>query len=234
MYFATASEMEHLDDLAVEHGLEIRQMMELAGWHILQVFQEEQVSRDQRIVVVVGKGNKGGDGLAAARHLANYGYHASVVLSREDLKPDPLHHLKLVQEMNLDVVNFAEEPEDAANVIQSADVIIDSLIGYHLDGAPRGAIAELIVLVNSADARIISYDVPSGVHPTTGECYEPCITADATLTLAMPKQLFQTTSGKEKSGAVYLADIGIPAYLYNEIHAESRPDFGETGIMKSV
>ncbi len=233
MYYSTAKEMEELDELAVEHGLEIRQMMELAGWHMLTLFQQEGIDTTKHIVVVVGKGNKGGDGLSAARHLKNYGYHVSVVLSREDLKPDPLHHLKLLQEMSLDIVNYAEEPEDAANMISSADVIIDSLIGYHLVGAPHGAISELIELVNTSEAKIVAYDVPSGVDATTGECLNPCITADITLTLALPKQLLQTETGKAKSGTVYLADIGIPAFLYDEIEQGSRPNF-ESGIITLV
>ncbi len=46
-----------LDSLAVENGLEIRQMMELAGWHMLEVFQRLGISKDRKVIVVCGKGN---------------------------------------------------------------------------------------------------------------------------------------------------------------------------------
>ena len=92
MYYATAKEMERVDELAVQNGLAIEQMMELAGAHILSIFEKLDIDKDQKTVIVCGKGNKGGDGLSAARHLINHGWDVSVVLVSEDIKPDPMHH----------------------------------------------------------------------------------------------------------------------------------------------
>ncbi len=58
MYFSSAKEMEKLDELAVAHGLEIRQMMELAGWHILGFFDELDINNDKSVVIVCGRGYK--------------------------------------------------------------------------------------------------------------------------------------------------------------------------------
>jgi len=223
--------MEKLDELAVESGLDIRQMMELAGWHMVSLVKAFDISISQHIVIVCGKGNKGGDGLSAARHLSNYGFHVSVVLASSELKPDPAHHLGLLKKMEIDILTY-DDKDKVKELLGSADVLIDALLGYHLDGAPRGDFAELILLMNGAEAKVVSYDLPSGVDATSGECLSPCILAQATLTLALPKKLFETESGKKASGDVYLADIGISGFLYDQIEPGSRPAFGPIGLVK--
>lgn len=223
MYFSTAKEMEQLDRLAVADGLEIRQMMELAGWHMLAVFERLKIGKDTHVVVVTGKGNKGGDGLSASRHLVNHGWHVQVVLLDKEISLDSSHHLKLLEKMHVPITLFVEKKE----WIEQADILIDGLIGYHLEGAPRGVFKDAIKAMNHAGKKIISYDVPSGVDPTTGECLDLCIQAFATLSLAMPKKVFETKEGRAKSGKIFIADIGIPKFLYNKIHPGSRPSFEE-------
>jgi len=221
MYFSTAKEMEQLERLTMAAGLEIRQMMELAGWHMLTVFERLRIKKGVNIVVVVGKGNKGGDGLAASRHLINHGWQVQVLLLDQEISLDSSHHLKLLEKMQAPTALFSEKKE----WIAKADVLVDGLIGYHLEGVPRGVFKDAIEAMNNAGKKIISYDLPSGVDPTTGKCLEPCIQAFATLSLAMPKKIFETKEGRERSGKVFIADIGIPDFLYNKIHPQSRPLF---------
>lgn len=218
-YFASTREMALLDKLAVEHGLEIRQMMELAGWHMLELFDRLSIKRDKKVTVVVGKGNKGGDGLCAARHLINHGFTVSVVLLSQDLKPDPKHQLELLKKMNVKHFDYSNNPSESEKVLsQGTGVIIDALIGYNLSGAPRGLFAQIIRAINRLKSTtIISYDLPTGINPTTGEIYNPSIKADATLTLGLFKKLFNIKESKQQSGEVYLADLGIPDRLYNKL-----------------
>jgi len=225
MYYATAKEMEKLDQLALEQGLEIRQMMELAGWHMVSLFRKLQISKEEKVLVVVGKGNKGGDGLSAARHLVNYGWNVKILLLNRAISKDSAHHLKLLEKMQVFIEDFSVGKE----YIEKSDVLLDGLIGYHLEGAPRGVFGEAIEAMNASGKKIISYDLPSGVHPDTGECLEPCIQAFATLSLAMPKKLFETEQGKSKSGKIFVADIGIPTFLYDKIALKSRPAFDKGG-----
>ena len=103
--------------------------------------------------------------------------------------------------------------------------IIDSLIGYHLDGAPRGDFATAINLINESGKRVVSYDLPSGVDATTGECYSPCVKANVTLTLALPKRVFKNKKAKQYFGRVYLADIGIPEFLYKKVNPKIKRPF---------
>jgi len=247
-YFATAKEMERLDALAVENGLAIMQMMELAGWRMAQLFALLKIPKSAHVAILCGKGNNGGDGLSAARFLLNDGRNISVILAETGLRADAAHHARLLKKMGVPILPFKKEtaraeifkehsdyenpsavPEEAAaeRFITEADVIVDALLGYHLSGNPRRPYDRIIDLVNAASGTVISYDLPSGIDGTTGDCFEPCVRADVTLTLALPKKAFRTRRGKEKAGRTYIGDIGIPAFLYNAIKKDSRPHFAD-------
>jgi NAD(P)H-hydrate epimerase len=219
MYYATAAEMEKLDDLAVANGLEIRQMMELAGWQMLALFRRLEITEDLPVVVVCGKGNKGGDGLAAARHLANHGWPVRVVLLSREMSADARHQLDLLEKMRFPLhICRTELSERAKEIIETGEVLIDALIGYRLKGSPRGIFAEAVAAINASGGRIIAYDLPTGVEASTGRCLPPCVKAEATLSLALPKMAFLSEEAKEASGKIFLADIGIPAFVYHQIH----------------
>lgn len=225
MYYSTAKEMEKLDKLSMAGGLSIRQMMELAGYHIILLFKILKIKKTAYVTVVCGKGNKGGDGLSAARHLVNNGFkNVNVVLMSKQLKIDPKHHLKLLKKMKVPTYFYTNKIVKHS-VFNKTDVFIDALIGYNLKGSPRGVFADVIEIINKSGKKIISYDLPSGVDATTGECFTPCVKANTTLTLALPKRIFKTKTGRKVSGKIYLADIGIPKIFYDKIHKNSRPDF---------
>ena len=223
IYHASGIEMERLDQVAVEAGLEIRQMMELAGWQMVRLFELLDIDADAVVTIVVGTGNKGGDGLAAARQLVNYGWEVQILLLDQRISVDAQHQLKIAQDMKIPVSQFKPSQTD----LSDSDVILDSLIGYHLEGPPRGLFAEAIEVINKTKALVIAEDFPSGLEPTSGECLQPCIKADSTLALALPKKAFETSSGQQASGRILLADIGIPAWMYDQIKPGSRPSFSE-------
>lgn len=221
--------MERLDILAVKSGLLIRQMMELAGFHIVEVFKRLKIQKSAKIVIVVGKGNKGGDGLSAARHLVNNGWRkVSVVMLSGVVSKDSAHHWKLLKKMKVPIIIYGGNKKKAQSMMLSANVIIDALIGYHLQGAPRGIFKEVIEFVNKAKKKVIAYDIPSGIEAATGKCHEPCIKARATLTLALPKRAFKKKEAKTMSGKIFLGDIGIPGFLYDKIKLNSRPAFDQS------
>jgi len=228
MYYATEKELEILDDLAVENGLEVRQMMELAGFHMVEVFRKMNIAKDLKIVVVCGKGNKAGDGLCAVRHLINHGWkNIHVVLLSGKLKEDPEHHLQLLKKMKVPVSVYPGGKEQ----MTLADIMIDSLIGYHLKGAPRGVFVEVINLMNESDAEVVAYDIPSGIDVTTGECHDPCVKADVTLTLGLPKKAFLQKEAKKRCGKILLGDIGVPEFIYDQVSKGSKPPFKKSSVL---
>ncbi|MFB6294868.1 MAG: NAD(P)H-hydrate epimerase [Candidatus Nanohaloarchaea archaeon] len=108
-----------------------------------------------------------------------------------------------------------------------ADAVIDALIGYSLDGAPRPPFDDLVQRIDAADATTVSVDVPSGVDADTGEGLQPHVAADHTVTLALPFQGFQESEAVE---AVRVADISVPPQVYDRFGIDARGVF-ETGSL---
>lgn len=228
MHYASVQDLNNLDRQAVQYGLSILQMMELAGWHSIGVFERMSWGHDKKVAIVVGPGNKGGDGLTAARHLHNYGYMVSVVLLDNKLKPDSTHHLQLLKKIKVPVYFFAESEE----LLKKSDIIVDAMLGYNLDGEPRGHFAECIQFINKLKKPVLAYDIPSGLDVDTGRPSKNCIRAIATLTLALPKRAFQSDESQEYLGRIFMGDVGIPSSIYDNISPGCRPQFGGRGLVE--
>lgn len=205
----TASQMREIDRAMIEDfGIQLIQMMENAGRNLADV----AVQRFGRspTVVLAGAGGNGGGGLVAARHLANRGVDVTVLLSRADdaFAPIPRHQLEVVRRMGIAVV---DHPPPAA-------LVVDALIGYSLVGDPVGCEAELITWVNGQSVPVLSLDAPSGLDVSTGRAGAPCVTATATMTLALPK--VGLLHAPDLVGELFVADISVPPVLLRRIGIE--------------
>ena len=94
---------------------------------------------------------------------------------------------------------------------------MDGLIGYSLKGNPRGRAAELMAWANASKSPVLALDTPSGLDSTTGDSHLSTITADATMTLALPKAGLLTAAAQTFVGELYLSDIGVPDWIYRKI-----------------
>jgi len=117
-------------------------------------------------------------------------------------------------------------------MIGSSTLIIDAMLGYNQTGDPYGSIREAIPALNQLSVPVLSLDIPSGLDATTGTPGEPCIQANATLTLALPKTGLTNQSGKLYSGDLYLADIGVPPVLYTHLGLPAQNIFRDNPILK--
>lgn len=206
----TASEMREVDSIAMEQtGPNLYQMMENAGRNLALLAIELLGSEWKRaaIAVLAGGGGNGGGGICAARHLANRGLNVKLCLA----EPGRLADVAAFQRKIFRATSGEEI--NAANLPERVDLILDALIGYGLESAPRGPVAGLIRWANRTGAPILSLDVPSGLDATTGDTPGECISARWTLTLALPK----TGLLPEKTGELFLADIGIPEGTYRKL-----------------
>jgi NAD(P)H-hydrate epimerase len=97
---------------------------------------------------------------------------------------------------------------------EPADLVVDALIGYGVRGDPTGRAAEMIDWANSQTVPVLALDTPSGLDVTTGRAGSPTIQAQATLTLALPKV---GLLGTKSVGELYLADISVPAIVYQRM-----------------
>jgi NAD(P)H-hydrate epimerase len=211
----TAEQMREVDRIAVEDlNLGILQMMENAGRNLAQnvmdMLDADEPGQGSEITVLAGAGGNGGGGLCCARHLHNRGFRVRLVLDREAgaLRGAAGRQLQILRAAGLQPA----DPAGAGEAIQGAKLVVDALIGYSLRGAPRGRAAELIDLCNQQARRVLSLDVPSGLNATTGETPGKAIRPERTLTLALPK-----TGLHSVPGDLYLADIGIPPEVYEQL-----------------
>jgi NAD(P)H-hydrate epimerase len=210
--------MRAVDRVAVEDvGLELLQMMENAGrilaGHVRGV-------RDGPVVVVAGSGGNGGGGLTAARHLANRDVPVRVVLDRPpgELTGAAAHQHHILDEMDVAVATGVGSLADA----DGRTTVVDALVGYGLSGEVRSPADELIDQMNDLAGATVSLDVPSGVDATTGESLGAAVTPDLTVTLALPK-----TGLASGTGALELADIGIPRTVYDRLDVACESPFGD-------
>lgn len=162
-------------------------------------------------LILVGKGNNGGDGLAAARHLREAGIAVTLVYAAppESLAGEAALQRDAAAAMGLPAAVYGRDRVDLA----ACSGILDALLGTGSAGAPRGAYAELIAAANASGKPVVSADIPSGLNADTGETHEPCIHASVTVCLALLKRGLVQYPGAGAAGRVVVRSIGIPAAL---------------------
>jgi len=221
----TAEQMREVDRVAVqETGPDLLQMMENAGRNLaaLTIRTLGQDWRNAKVLILAGSGGNGGGGICAGRHLANRGVHVALWLATPEKKNTVVaHQHRIFTAAGGRDIGAAALPND------SFDIILDALIGYGLQSAPHGSLAEVIGWANQSATPILSLDVPSGVDATTGACPGAFLQPDITMTLALPK----TGLLMERSGDVYLADIGIPAQTFHTVGIDYRTPFADSFLI---
>ena len=230
----TASEMREVDRLTTERfGISGTQLMENAGKAVVEFVLHQVSLRFQsparQVVVLCGKGNNGGDGFAAARHLRPEIRHTTVVLlgSATELRGDPAANFKRWQDAGGETIVIEDEAEwtSASFRVASADVILDALLGTGLRGSATGLIAKAITDLNAASrnataptpALIVAVDVPSGM-PSDGQPAEgPVLGVHHTVTFTAPKIGQLISKDASCCGALHVRAIGTPPVLVEEI-----------------
>jgi NAD(P)H-hydrate epimerase len=229
LVYLTAEEMAEADRTAIEdYGIDVIALMENAGLSVANVARKMLGGTvDGRTVcALVGRGNNGGDGLVAARHLHNWGAVVQVVLAgdRAGLRDVPAKQAEIVGKMG---IPFKGPEEDFGNV----QLMVDALLGYGSRGSPREPVAGLIRRANASRFPILAVDIPSGMDATTGEIGEPCIEAKATVTFGFPKTGFLNPAARKHVGELYLADISMPQRIYSS-YSQPVGVFGREALVR--
>ncbi len=225
----STAQMREVERLMIEvYQISPLQMMENAGRSLALLAKHllDHDIMDRPLVVLAGRGNNGGGGLAAARHLLNWGAWVQIVLTHpvHEFQGAPAQQLATLQVMGAPLA-WAEEGWE----LPPADLIIDALIGCGSRAAPHGKTRDLIQLANSSRAPILSLDAPSGLDTTSGQLFIPHIQATATLALALPK--VGLLAGATACGDLYLADISVPPQLYAEMGLDVPPIFAQETLL---
>lgn len=231
--YITTDQMREVDRLMIEdYGITLMQMMENAGRNLAALARARFLNNQpqgKRVVVLAGKGGNGGGGLVAARRLHNWGAQVSVLITHleEAIQGVPYHQLCTIQTMGI-TIQYGE----TVQALPQADLLVDAILGYSLSGAPRGTTAHLIHLANKSGVPILSLDTPSGLNTTSGKVHHPHITADATMTLALPKTGLAAKEAQKAVGELYLADISVPPGLYASLGFSVEPVFAKNEIVR--
>lgn len=213
--YLTTAQMSEVDRAMIEdYRIDLVQMMENAGRNLAHLARKRFFEGDPRgktVIVLAGTGGNGGGALVCARRLHNYGARVQVFVTKpdSDFTPIPAHQLDILRRMQVPVAQA-----EAVSHTASPDLIVDGVIGYSLNGDPRGSAGDLIRWANGQAAPILALDAPSGVDTTTGTVFTPAIKATATMTLALPKAGLRAPGVEAHVGELYLADISVPPELY--------------------
>lgn len=217
----TVQQSRDVDQLAIhKYRMNSLVLMENAALNCA-AWCQQKFSSPQVTTILCGRGNNGGDGLAIARHLTNYGWPCTVVLQGpiDTLSRDSLTNYEILTIAGGVVAEVCEGPMTKAGVEQllGAKVIIDALLGTGARGSPRAPLDGWIELANQAQAFRLAIDVPTGVDAETGEHSECYFWADATLTFVSKKPAMSRADTRSLFGDLAVLPIGIPAQMMLEI-----------------
>ncbi len=204
----TVDQMYNIENKGHDMGFLKKFMMENAGAAAVRRLVEKlETVESKNILIFVGMGNNGGDGLVMARHLAGYGAKVTVMLlgTPEKIKTEEsnwnwsiLQKLQSVKLISGDSFDFDFKP----------DVIIDGILGTGITGEIREPYASAINYINQTDCYKFAVDVPSGLDPQTGETANIFTKCDMTVTFHKMKQ--GIPKRKDLTGELFAEKIGIP------------------------
>lgn len=234
MKLAMAQEMRNIDRLAInEFGIPEIVLMENASREIAREMRNLLgEAQNKRICVLCGTGNNGGDALAAARHLINYGAKVKIFLlgHLERLTPSAEINRNIIENMGQEIqlLNTQKDWDKLKAVLKYSDAILDGIIGTGFAGELRESTKRLINMANASRLPIVAIDIPSGVNSDTGEVIETAIKADLTVTLGLPKWGSLFSPAAAYCGKQVVDGIGIPKDLLED------EDINQNYITKSV
>ena len=204
MRVVTVAEMKQIEKKADVSGLSYRQMMENAGTAAYKVIQEKYPNLE-KMVVIAGKGNNGGDGFVVARLAAMDSIQVQVILIEGiPVTEDAAANYEKLKSFPVEITDM----EKAWNTTES-DVIVDALYGtgFHGDLRPAGKMA--CRYMNVQAGKVVALDIPSGMNADTGKAAEGAVKADITVVFDSYKYAHSENSD-DICGEIMLEDIGIP------------------------
>ncbi len=203
----TAADGAALDAAAMAAGVELLQLMEVAGFQVARLAWRVNGSRPRAVHVVAGHGNNGGDALVAARHLSAWGCAVTAAVHAEPRRISGVVERQLHGAQSAGVaLTVSADPRDA-QAPHAAVLLIDGLLGTGLTGPVRPTHASVIAGMRGT---ILSIDVPSGLNADEGSAAGAAVRASVTCTLTACKRGFWSAAARRWTGDLHVADIGMP------------------------
>lgn len=208
---ATVEQMNKLNELSINSGHTFEKMLELGGYHLARFTTHRFPTHShKKILVVCGRGNNGGGGYVAAKHLYNAGHEVSLFQPVNEIIGE--HNQK-----NFEILSNLSVTIQEMLDTKMGDVILDCFIGTGLSSDFSEEHAHIIKRLNESGKPIVSLDVPSGMNADTGESNSVVVRPDHTVCLGIMKKAVVDNAS---AGVAHVYDIGIPRLFYDEIGVE--------------
>ena len=205
-HIVTPQQMRAIEEAAFNSGIDPLDLMEQAAECVVDELEKMVGIQGKRAVFFCGRGNNGGDGLAAARIFTQRGGKALIVMPK-----DAATHGSIVNEQRAREMGIAIEKKLPQKY--SFDVAVDALIGIGLGKQPMPVdMREEIYSVNSLECPVLSVDVPSGMDALTGACKDACVRADRTISFGWAKTGHFLSYHPESIGLLVVGDIGLDRF----------------------
>ena len=226
MKIVTAQQMRDVEEASAAAGTSTDTLMDNAGLAVARVSRGVMGgAAGVRVLVLVGPGNNGGDGLVAAGHLSRWGAEVTAYLTLPRRPGDS--RLEDAQRAGVATVAASEDPDGRLlrRELHRTRLVLDSVLGTGRARALEGRIKQAMLAVSDAKAHrpemsVVALDVPTGMDADTGQVDPACPQADVTVTFGYPKTGHFQFPGASKLGRLEVVDIGIPDRLSEHIDLE--------------
>lgn len=209
----TAAQVRELDRCTIEEfKISGATLMERAGTATLEQLRKHW-PQAQRLVVICGVGNNGGDGYVLARLARKAEMYVAVyqIGDGDKLSADARAARQNLLDSGIAILPF--QPQ----ALRSADVIVDAIFGIGISREITGPWAEAVHAINTSGHPILSIDVPSGLHADTGSVLGTAIKAQVTATFVGLKQGMFTHLGPDYCGEIVFDSLRIPPAVYKKM-----------------
>ncbi len=225
MYLVTSEQMRHLDEETIKRYVPGLTLMERAGRGIFESVIEFRGDLDGGAVsIFLGRGNNAGDGLVAARLLAENGIKTILHYLHEpgEFSPDAFKNYERLKKHRQGgaikeiFLYLADWEQKTLGALEESTLIVDALLGTGINSPVRENYARVIELINFCPLPVFAVDIPSGINGTTGDVMGTAVVAEVTVTMGLPKTGLVFYPGKGFSGSLEVVDIGIPDEVIGE------------------
>ena len=208
----SAAGTRELDRIAVDAGTPGETLMERAGAAAFNTLRT-QWPQAQRLSVVCGMGNNGGDGFVIARLAAQAGLVVSVLAVGDTarLHGDAQGAYKRMTAAGIDASTFS------ASALIGMDVVVDALFGTGLGRPLAGEAGDAVAAINACPAPVMAVDIPSGLSADTGAVMGVVVKANLSVSFIGLKQGLFTAQGPEYCGRVVFDDLGVGQEIYQQV-----------------
>lgn len=208
----TTAQVRELDRLAIEEcGIHAYTLMERAGHALLRRLKLHW-PKAQRICIICGMGNNGGDGYVLGRLASQQGLTVNLLTLAE-----PSSLSGTARQACQDYFAAGGVIDTFQGTLPEADVIVDAIFGTGLTRALEGTYQSAIEGINRHTAPVLAADIPSGLNADTGQVFGSAVKAHVTVTFIALKQGLLTGQARDYTGQIYLDTLGVPPALYHRL-----------------